>query len=301
MLLFLPLIFIILIPAVNIIFYSVFKKKYGLKIDVFLYGVGFIQVPMALLFVFHFTSVAFGESVGIAPIMWTLFIIPLASFFYSFSLFKNNGKSVGKIVLCLLAANIVFFALVIIKNVNLLFPFYLLGMCLPILGGLYAGYYAAYRTVRPSLRNLAWTPMLVLLSAIFILFIPGGVIALFLGISSAIIDWIESITAISTVMSIILLILFFITAFISIFIIPFFVAFLIGTVHKHFIKKKGHAEPPNTLDSNHEDTDLIKNEGHDETPNTLDSTHDDTDLIKSESHDETPNTLDSNHDGITEK
>jgi hypothetical protein len=89
------------------------------------------------------------------------------SLFYSYAVWlKNNEKGSNGVALFLLGITVVFLFIIRAIKIELFFPFFYLGLSIPSLLGFYAGYVVIYKT-RPSLRYLAWTLVLVLISIFF--------------------------------------------------------------------------------------------------------------------------------------
>lgn len=161
--LFISAFFVLTALSLNIIFFLVLKNKLNLGIETFFYGIGFLSSYIALGTVLSFLMDNTIE-------VWVFYYygLPLVSLFYTYATaLKNTEKGVNKITLFLMLITIAFFIIGFVKDFEILklkenyelFTFYIL----PILFGLYIGYYAVYRTIRISLRNVAWTPFLIIL------------------------------------------------------------------------------------------------------------------------------------------
>jgi len=170
--------YVLLIPIVNLIFYSILKKKCHFGADVFLYGIGFTSASVTLLIAASAIDILHG--LLISPYVWAFYAIPLVSLFYSCSILpKINEKGMKEIILCLVIIAVVFLIIGIIKDFEALKEtgyYNLLPIFLLIIFGLYMGYYAIYRTIRLSPRNLAWAPVLILFSCIMILVFAIGIV-----------------------------------------------------------------------------------------------------------------------------
>ena len=211
--------YLLLIPIVNIIFYLILKKKCDLGTYVFFYGIGFTSASITLLIATSAIDIL--HEFLISPCVWTFYIIPLVSFFYSHALLpERNKKGMKQIILGLVIIAVAFLILGVLKDLEAfkdrsyynVFPIFLL-----ISLELYAGYYAIYRTSRFSSRNLAWAPALILFCCIMLLLYIIGVIQ---------VSYLEMVLK-STVVAIAFAV-----------IIPFIISCLIGATHKYLIKKK---------------------------------------------------------------
>jgi hypothetical protein len=167
------LVVIVLLP--NVLFFSILKNKLNMEIETFLYGSGFLSSII-------FPQLFPGKSVNSS--IFEEFYIPIipialsfASLFYMYAaLLKNKESGSRNIILFLTALTIVFFTAWILKDFEIIkqyfeslelnFRIFQSIFLSPVLFGLCAGYYAVYRNVRISLRNVAWTPFLVMFCSI---------------------------------------------------------------------------------------------------------------------------------------
>jgi len=203
--------YFILIPVVNIVFYSILKKKCKLGRNVFLYGVGFTASFITALLVISYDPL---HGFSLPPYIWAFYVIPVLSLFYLFALLpKNNEKAVRVIALCLIVAAILFLTFGVMLNSEIFNQLEFLMFILPIPFGLYAGHCVIYRKLSINPRNLAWTfPSLLL---------AWGIGNVFMIISGY--NYTDPSNAID---------------FIYFFIISVIVSCLIGVAHKYLTKKK---------------------------------------------------------------
>ncbi|MDR2944240.1 MAG: hypothetical protein LBU81_04055 [Methanosarcinales archaeon] len=148
-----------------------------MEIETFLYGIGFLSNIAVLGFFLRNKEKASTYTFEENMLSLLLIVLSFASLFYTYAaLLKNKESGSRNIVLFLTAMTIVFFTAWILKDFEIIkqyfeslelnfrifqsivFPSVLFGLC--------AGYYAIYRNVRISLRNVAWTPFLVMFCSI---------------------------------------------------------------------------------------------------------------------------------------
>ncbi|MCL2141997.1 MAG: hypothetical protein FWH46_03870, partial [Methanimicrococcus sp.] len=181
---------IVLILILNIIFYSILKKKYQLETDTFLYGVGFTSIwftflLLLLIMIIQVFNLIVSESRfqtdSLHYIFFAFHIIPITSLFYSYAaLLKNNEKRIDRTTLYLTAITAVLFVLGIVICFLIMTPIRLFEYILLSFFGLYICYsliyYAIYKKkFQLTLRKLAWIPALLAI----VLYILSTVIALF--------------------------------------------------------------------------------------------------------------------------
>ncbi|MDR2944153.1 MAG: hypothetical protein LBU81_03595 [Methanosarcinales archaeon] len=165
-------VFVLITVLPNILFFSVLKNKLNMKIETFLYGIGFLSnmvLPIILLSGYS-KSLSTDSPVGS---IFSIFlnVLLLASLYYTYAaILKNKENKCGNIILFLTALALVFFIASSINNFEIIKQYFetlelnyeffqsLAGWSIPL--GLYAGHYAVYRTLWISLRNAAWASLL---------------------------------------------------------------------------------------------------------------------------------------------
>ncbi|MCL2863277.1 MAG: hypothetical protein FWE54_04225 [Methanimicrococcus sp.] len=164
----------------HFLLYSVLKKKYNFKKDVFLYGVGFTSAFIAFVF---FTLIVLHNGTwwgaSIEEAIWYFYILPFTSLYYSYAtLLKNKEKRASRVTLILLAITVISFALLIIFEISEYRIPYI--AVLPVLYVLYLSYCLIHKKGTLGLREFAWIPFLPLMTmlaySLFIGVILRGII-----------------------------------------------------------------------------------------------------------------------------
>ena len=164
-------------------FYLIFGKKYGFELEVFFYSIGFTSsicilwvlmgnsstiegqvipdiIPDFILTIFYTLDLPSLFSFSL-PNVYALYAIPSITLFYLFAIFSKNDKTNRDKLLILLLTFfvIISLALCLLLDLKTLVSVFLLCLSiLPIIAGLYAGYYLIYRKLLPSLHLLSWIP-----------------------------------------------------------------------------------------------------------------------------------------------
>jgi hypothetical protein len=171
--------FVLIIFLPNLLFFSLLRKKLNMEIDTFFYGIGFlsniVSFAVSLDVLMNLANMPGSEKLLLSRL---LIVSLFASLFYTYAAaLKKNEKGSGKITLFLLTITIVLAVALLIKDfeffkqyfetLELNYRIFQTVITPPILFGLYAGYFAVYKTLRISLRNAAWASFLTVFIAVF--------------------------------------------------------------------------------------------------------------------------------------
>ncbi|MDR2944643.1 MAG: hypothetical protein LBU81_06155 [Methanosarcinales archaeon] len=107
-------VFVLITVLPNILFFSVFKNKLNMKIETFLYGIGFLSnMVLLIIFLLGYSKSLSTDSPEGSIFSIFLNVLLLASLYYTYAaILKNKENKCGNIILFLTASALVFFMMI---------------------------------------------------------------------------------------------------------------------------------------------------------------------------------------------